>query len=112
MSTSDGIALSPQVFREIRFHLKGGFVRHGIEILVELWKEPECEILNVVGALDSLLMILKSFFGVETGHADIDTREGGLALGVCPFDAWKICHIWIELNDVDVMMGLGARMLS
>ena len=83
-SSTNGVALSTQVVGEIFFHLNGMFVWHRVEMLEQLWQQPNTIFPDKPGRLIAVLVIFKSMIDRQSSHSNVDRRFRWIARRIAP----------------------------
>ena len=99
MSAIHHVTALAEAVCEHHFHLNGFLIRHGIEVRVQPRNKAFAESTDHAGGLGPPLVILEALLWREAGHADV---VGGLAV------AARVA----EINDVDVMVIAGRRLMG
>ena len=63
VSTGYGVALGAEILGQIGFHLEGGFVGHGVEVLEVFREQVKAELFDVVRTFDAGFVFFEAFFG-------------------------------------------------
>ena len=100
----DGVALRTQIFGEIFLHLRGRWVRHGVEMREQLWKQMDAVLAHGPGGFVAVLVILEPVFDRKSGHPDVNARFRWIASWIEPNDRRMLQDSRIQQNDVDIVV--------
>src|SRR4051812_11155298 len=73
------ISLRSQILSQLFFHLRGGLEWHRVVTLVHFGQQTHPILLHDPRRFVTLLVILKPFDWIESGHPNIDARLGWIA---------------------------------
>ena len=71
-----------KVFGQISLHLRGGFIRHWVQMCVQLRQQSKPIAFDQQRAFDSLFVIRKTLLRCQARHPDIDARLCRVAIGI------------------------------
>lgn len=103
-STRHGVALATQFFGEFSFHFCRSFKGHRVETFVKFRQQANAKVLHDARRLNSVRVIVKTFLGRKSGHADINTRFDLVALWICFKNFTVLRCLRIQQHDIDVVM--------
>jgi len=111
MYTCHRVTRFSQIFCQIFLHLDCGFIRHRIQMLIQLRQKSNAISPDHRRGFDTLLMVFEPFFRRQSSHADIDTRLATITVRVFGTDAADFRHRRIQQHDIDIVMMLlsGSR---
>lgn len=102
-----------QVLRQIRFHPEGCLKRHGVQVSVQLGKEPDAVTFHHVGRSNSRFMVRKTFARFETRHAHVNARLLRVTSRIGSDHPPVFAHDRVKQDHVDVMVvfGFAAKLM-
>src|SRR5438309_8004207 len=106
MAAGHSITLVAQIFRQIPLHLRGGLVRHRIQMLIELRDQAKTVFSDNPRRLVTMAVILEAMLRQKSAHADVNAWLARIAFWICPQNRWMLGRLIAKLHNVDVMMKL------
>ena len=108
VSTCDGITFRPEIFGKISFHRKRRLVGHWIEELIELRKEFDGIVFDIIRTLDALQVVLEPLVRIQSGHPNIDTWLGRIPVRIFRDDLAELGDFLLQKDDVNIVVSLSA----
>jgi hypothetical protein len=98
------VALAAEVLGEVFLHLSGGFKGHWVQAFEQFRHKTETVAPDHARGFDSGLVVLKTFFRGEAGHAHVNTGLRRIPLWIGFAHGWVFQRTWIQQHHVNMVM--------
>ncbi len=107
MPARDGVTGAAQVLCQIHLHLRGGFIRHRVQVLVKFRQQADAESFHYRGGLDTGFVIGETFRWCQPRHAHINTRLVSITIRVRGPNCPHFANHGVKQHDINTMMCFG-----